>query len=501
MRRAAVVAIVAALGCASPPARVPPVSGERSIPAKSASAETPDAPFRQRAPETTPSAAFVPPKVDAAMLSNGVRVLVVERPELPVVSVEVVMKNGFADFEADTPEAFLLMAALLEQGTSTRSAAQISDGYRAIGAEHRAWVDFDSGGASFKSLSQSIDPAIVLLADIVQRPAFADDEVDVARVRWTAWAKQQRFAVERRAATALASSVYGRDHAYGRTTLARVDALARVTRDDVLRAYAREMTPARATIVAAGDVTMATILPKLESAFGAWKKVAPAPTRVVPPTSIDPRAPRIVLCDAPRITQPRVMLAEPGVAYAAPDRLAVTVMNEILGGAYASRIFRNLREARSYTYGAFSTFAMRHGAGPFSAGGAFNAAHIGDAIRELFHEIAAIRDEDVSRDELDAAKRHLILALPARFESASDITRAMSLLVVHDLPIDEWSTLAARIDAVTIADVRRAARAHLHPDQMKIVVTGDRRSLEPILGGLGYGPLEVRDADGVVVKP
>ena len=195
------------------------------------------------------------------------------------------------------------------------------------------------------------------------------------------------------------------------------------------------------------------------------------------------------------------MLAEPGVAYSAPDRDAVTVMNEILGGAYSSRIFRNLREARSYTYGAFSSFAMRHGAGPFSAGGAFDAAHIGDAIRELFHEIAAIRGADVTREELAAAKHHLILALPARFESASDITRALALLVVHDLSLDEWSTLAPRIDAVTIADVRRAALAHLHPDQMKIVVTGDRRTLAPILDGLGFGPTELRDADGTIVKP
>ena len=499
MKRAVVLAFVLLLGCASSPTRTrarPPDQG-----APVASAETPNAPFRRHAPEVAASEAFVPPRIDAATLSNGVRVLVVERRELPVVSVEIVMKNGFADFDGESPEAFVLMAALLEQGTSTRSAAQISDGYRALGADHRTWVDFDSGGASFKALSQWIDPAIDLLADTVQRPAFAADEIDAARSRWTAWAKQQRFAIDRRAATALAASVYGREHAYGRTTLARVDALARVTRDDVLRAYAHEMTPARATIVAAGDVSMAALLPKLEVAFGAWKRVAPAPTRAVPPVPADPQSLRMILCDAPRTTQPRVMLAEPGVAYSAPDRDAITVMNEILGGAYSSRIFRNLREARSYTYGAFSSFAMRHGAGPFSAGGAFDAAHIGDAIRELFHEIVAIREADVTRDEIAAAKRHLILALPARFESASDITRALALLAVHDLSLDEWSTLAPRVDAVTIADVRRAAVAHLHPDRMKIVVTGDRRTLAPILAALGFGPTELRDADGTIVKP
>jgi predicted Zn-dependent peptidase len=496
----AVCLLAAALGC-SPVAHAPATSDERRAPLASADTETPDAPFRQRAPDVAPEPAFAPPRIDVATLSNGVRVLVVERRELPVVSVEIVMKAGFADFDGDVPEAYLLMAALLEQGTASRSASQIADGYRAIGAEHRAWVDFDSSGASVKTLSTAIDSAIDLLSDVVTHAAFSAEELEVARTRWTSWAKYQRLAIERRAASALAASVYGGDHPYGRTTLPRSFALAKVTRDDVLRVYARAMTPGRATIVVAGDVSTATLVPKLEAAFGQWARSALAPTRIVlPPVAAAPSA-RVVLCDAPKTTQPRVMLAEPGIAQRAPDRDAVVVMNEILGGAYSSRIFRNLRETHAYTYGAFSSFAMRHGAGPFSAGGAFDAAHVGDAIRELVHEITAMRDADVSPDELAAAKRHLVLALPARFESASDVTRSLATIVAHDLPLDEWSTFAPRIDAVSVADVRRAAQAHLHPDQMKIIVTGDRRTLEPILAGLGLGPVELRDADGLAERP
>lgn len=487
----AIAASLAIAACApTPPAHAP-------RPSVAAAVDTmPDAPFRARAPEPE-LADFVPPRIDETRLSNGVRVLVVERRELPIASVEVVVNAGFADLE-DVPEAYMLMAALLEQGTASRSAAQIADAFRALGAEHRAWSDFDSGGASAKVMSSELDAAIDLLADVVQRPAFAVDEVERARQRWTSWAKQQRLAIDRRAATALAASVYGREHPYGRTMLARPAAMARVTRDDVTRAYARQMSPARATIVVAGDVARATLVPKLEAAFGAWRAAPAAPPRAVPPA--EPNGARVVLCDAPRTTEPRVMLAEPGVAFSSSDRDAVAVMNEILGGAYASRIFRNLRETHAYTYGAFSSFALRHGPGPFSAGGAFDAAHVGDAIRELFAEVNAIRDADVSPEELAAAKRHLVLALPARFEAASDLTRALATIAVHGLPLDEWSTYAARIGAVGVADVRRVARAHLHPDRMKVIVTGDRRQLTPALEQLGLGPIELRDADGAIVE-
>jgi len=257
------------------------------------------------------------------------------------------------------------------------------------------------------------------------------------------------------------------------------------------------MTPARAQIAVAGDTSVAEIVPKLEAAFGAWRGTS-APTRAIPPP-IETGA-RVVLVDVPRTTQPRVTLAEPGIAYSARDRNAVVVMNEILGGAYSSRIFRNLRETHAWTYGAFSTFALRRGPGPFSAGGSFDAAHVGDAIRELLREVNAIRDADVSADELASAKRHLASSQLSRFETASDVTRALAAIAIHELPLDEWSTFAARIDAITVDDVRRAANAHLHPDRMKIIVTGDRQKLEPELASLGLGPIEVRDADGAVVR-
>jgi predicted Zn-dependent peptidase len=202
--------------------------------------------------------------------------------------------------------------------------------------------------------------------------------------------------------------------------------------------------------------------------------------------------------DVPGAAQSQVYLADEGVALGTPDRTPLNVMNLILGGLFSSRINLDLREAHAYTYGAHSRFSMRHGAGPFMAGGAMFAQHTGDAIREIAAQIGRIRDEAVTADELADAKEHAKHALPARFESVDEVTDALQDIAVYSLPLDEYATLAARIDAVTAADVQRVAKQWLRPDSMRVVVTGDRAKIEKDLTPIG--PIEPRDAFGDAVK-
>jgi predicted Zn-dependent peptidase len=219
----------------------------------------------------------------------------------------------------------------------------------------------------------------------------------------------------------------------------------------------------------------------------------------VPHAPAAPRGARpIALVDVPGAAQSQVYVVGEGVPMATPDRIPLHVMNLVLGGMFSSRINLDLREAHAYTYGAHSAFAMRHGAGPFLAGGAMFAEHTGDALRELLAQVDRIRSEPVTADELADAKEHAKLALPARFESVDEVAQALQELAAYGFPVDEYATLAARIDAVSAPDVQRVARQWLHPETMRIVVTGDRGKIE---GGLApYGSIETRDAFGEVVK-
>ncbi|HWL89183.1 MAG TPA: insulinase family protein, partial [Polyangiaceae bacterium] len=196
-----------------------------------------------------------------------------------------------------------------------------------------------------------------------------------------------------------------------------------------------------------------------------------------------------------------VAVNEVGVPMRNPDRDALRVMNAILGGMFSSRINLNLREDKHVTYGAHSFFAMRHGAGPFWAGGAMVAEKTTVAATEMLREIQRMIDEDVHDDELAAAKSDIKLGLPSRFETGSEIVAALEDVFVYELPVDEYKTLPARIDAVTVKDIRRVAKKYLHPNLLKVVVVGDRAKLESeLVPALHLGAPEIRDAYGDVVK-
>jgi zinc protease len=481
-----------------PPSGPPPVA---SWPAPASVPEvraTPDAPFRQNAPAPGPAVTWSPPKIESWTLPNGVRVLFVERHDMPIVSVRIFTRAGAGDAAGMLPGAVAFMGAMLEQGAGKRTALGLSDDYEALGAEHGAWCDWDSCGASVKVLTSRLPAALDVLADVALRPTFPDAEVDRVQRRWVAAIQQEKSSPPAMEENALAAALYGRAHPFGHTLRHDVEKLKRA---DVDRAYRALFSPRDATIAAAGDVTRKDLESLLQARFGAWQAGAPA-TRPVPPAPARaPKAPQLVLVDVPGAAQSQVYVAQPGAAFSTPDRIPLGVMNAILGGMFSSRINLDLREEHAYTYGAHSRFSMRHGAGPFVAGGAMFADHTADAVRELLKQVTRIQQEPVTPAELADAKENARLALPARFERLDDVTGALEDLAVYDLPLDEYATRAARIDAVTAADVQRVAKQWLHPDAMRVVVTGDRAKIDASLQALGLANgEELRDASGEIAK-
>lgn len=431
-------------------------------------------------------------------MKNGIRVLFVERHDLPIVSVRVVTGVGAGDLPGARPGAVAFMGSLLEQGAGGRTALALSDDYAMLGAEHSAWCDWDSCGASVKALTSKLPAALELLADVVQHPTFPEAEVERIRKRWLASIQQEKNSPGTMEQNALAAAVYGRAHPYGHSLRGQAADAEKLTRSDLEQVYKRTFLPRSATIVVAGDVTADSLRRDLEARFGAWAG-GPAVRAPVGHAARPPKgAGRVVLVDVPGAAQSQVFLASEGAPFAAADRIPLGVMNLILGGMFSSRINLNLREAKAYTYGAHSRFSLRHGAGPFAAGGAIFAEHTADAVKALQAQIERIRNEPVSAEELADAKENAKLALPARFESVDDLTGALADMAVYGMPLDEYAQRTAKIDAVTAADVQRVAKAWLHPEAMRIVIAGDRAKIEHSLTELGS--IETRDAYGDSVK-
>lgn len=496
--------VLAAVGCGpdAPPKLPAPAPPTPVVPAPTAppapiSRETPDAPFRAKPPGPDGQLTFTSPKPETATLSNGLRVLVVPQHALPVVAVRLVITAGVGDVPGARPGAVTFLGGMLEQGTKKRSALQISDDYEALGVQHGAWLDWDSGGVAIKALPDKLDAALEIMTDIALAPSFPQAEIDRLRARRIAAIRSERSSPGTIAANALGPALYGRAHPYGRSQSGEEADAEKLTQAELVKLYERLWSPKNAAIVVAGDVTREAIVAKLEAAFGKWKPAAGAAARrapTAPPTNA--KRPRVVLVDKPG-AQSQIQIARVGAAYGTKDREAMVVANSILGGMFSSRVNMNLREKNAYTYGARSYFAMRHGAGPFAVSAAVFADKTIPAIEEVLKELEGLRQGGPTEDELALAKESWLLAMPGRFETAADVATAFGDLLVHDLPTDDYDQRRARVLAVTAADVQRVAKEWFSPDAMTIIVVGDKAKLEPELAKLGA--LEERDSFGNVV--
>jgi zinc protease len=285
-------------------------------------------------------------------------------------------------------------------------------------------------------------------------------------------------------------------HAYGFLELGTESSVKAMTRDDLVGFWQKSFVPNNAALIVSGSIKQADLRALVEKAFGGWSKGAPAGP--APGTMLMPSSARLSVVDTPHVPQSQVLVAEIGVPRSAPDYPSDQVMDLILGGLFSSRINLNLREDHGYTYGAFSQFQFRKGAGPFLISSAVRSDATAPAIAEILKEVKRMVDTPVTDAELTMGRDALVRSLPADFETSGGTTSSVGDLFVYDLGLDFYSKFPAAVGAVTAASIQAAAKAHLHPDKMIVVVVGDRAVVEAGLAKLGLGPEELRNADGTI---
>jgi len=239
-------------------------------------------------------------------------------------------------------------------------------------------------------------------------------------------------------------------------------------------------------LIVVGDTSPDAILPLLEAALKDWKPGASVPTQL--PESLKAKPLTVYLVDKPGAPQSLIAVGQVGVARSSPDYYALQVMNSILGGSFGSRINMNLREKKGYTYGANSAFAFRQGPGPFRAGAPVRTDVTKESVIELIRELTEISGPGgATEDEVRSQKDRLIKDFPSRFESiAGGLSTALADLVLYHLADDYFANYQARIESVTKADVDRVAKTYLNPQQMSILIVGDRAKVEPAMKSLPY---------------
>jgi zinc protease len=420
---------------------------------------------------------FTLPAIEKQKLSNGLEVWLVRQSELPIVSMNMVFKSGGTVDPTGKTGLASMTAGLLNSGTRNRSAVEISNQLQDIGASLGTGSGWDSANVSMQSLTNNLDKALDIYSDVILNPTFPESELEQTRRRALVGLMQRKDNPNAIASVVYNQLLYGKNHPYGNVLGGNEASIKSIKQSDLMNFYQTYYRPNNAVLLVVGDTTMSAIKPKIESAFANWKP-AQVPTMRIPDAAAFDR-PGIYVVDKPGAAQSVITIGQVGVSRDNPDFYALQVMNSILGGGGSARLFMNLREDKGYTYGAYSGFSFRRGAGPFTASADVQTAVTKESIIEFMKELNGIRGAiPVTPEEFEANKKSLILGFPSNFETNGQIAGQLGNLVTYNLPDSYFNDYITKVNAVTVADVNRVANKYLTPDKMAILVVGDRKAIE-----------------------
>ncbi len=446
-------------------------------------------------PTIQPEVGF--PKLERATLANGLKVVLAERHEVPIVELDLLVDAGYAADQSAQPGTARLAMNMLDEGTKSRNALQISNELDRLGATLGTGSDLDSSSVSMSALKQNLVPSLELYADVIKNPTFPEADFQRLQKLQLDAIKREKTEPNSMALRVLPRLLYGERHAYSTpfTGSGTETSVAKITRADAARFHSTWFKPNNATLVVVGDTTMAEIKPRIEQLFAGWKpgEVPRKNVSAVKP----PEKPVVYLIDRPAAPQSAIMVGEVAPPKSNPQETAIEVMNDILGGTFTSRLNMNLREDKHWSYGVRSALADARGQRPFVVVAPVQSDKTKEAMTEILKELEGITAaRPVSEDEVAKIQKERTLKLAGAWETAGAVAGSISRMVRFDLPADYYDTYAARILALKRADVDAAARTTVHPHQRVWVVVGDRAKIEAGIRELGWGEVRLIDADG-----
>ena len=452
------------------------------------------APDRSKPPAPEPARPLQVPSAQHLTLSNGLPLLLVESHQVPVVHVRVVIRaGGTADPVAQVGLASMT-ADMLDEGAGGRSALALADELDFLGAELRADAGWDSSAADLHVLSAHLEPALTLLADVVERPDFPAAELERLRKDALTQLLQDRDEAGAIASRALSRAVFGERHRYGLPFGGTAATLTAFTPEALRAFHSQYYRSNNAVLIVVGDVTAAS-LPLFEKAFGGWARGAASAPALTAPAQVKGRS--LVLVDRPGSAQSALRFGRVGPPRSAPDYPSLEVMNTLLGGSFTSRLNDNLREQHGYAYGAGSGFDYRRTAGLFMAAADVQTQSTAEAVSEFMKELTGIRTlappEDVAR-----ARNYLALSAGADFETSRQLAARYSEQWLYGLPADTFTAFVPKALAVGPEELRRVALAQVDTQNLAIVVVGDMKTVETKLRALNLGPVRKLTLDEVM---
>ncbi len=419
-------------------------------------------------------------------LSNGLQVIAVAHHEQPAVSLRLIVRAGAAQDPSSKPGAAALVAALLDQGTTTRSAEQIATGIDSIGGAMAVGAGSDLTFINAAVMRDSLDVAMELVSDVARNPAFTPQEIERQRQQMMSAMKVSYEDPEYIAGTVFDRLVYG-FHPYGKPDSGTPASIASLSRDDLLAFHKRWFGASNSILAVVGDVTHEQAFAAVEKAFGGWGRVE---LPIAAAGDVPPSTRRVIVVDRPGAVQTEIRVGNIGLARKHKDFLALDVAIKILGGEGGNRLHRVLRSERGLTYGAEADIHALNETGDVVVSTDTRSETTAETLRLIVDEIWRLQKQKVQQRELADAQAYLTGSFPLTIETPSAIALQVLNAVFYGLDLGELQNYRERVTAVTPDDIQRVAQHYLHPDRLSIVLVGDASAFAKDLAAAGFDQVE-----------
>ena len=451
----------------------------------SAAAQTREWPS-ERPPRPLASRDIKFPPYQVRTLPNGLQVVAVLHHEQPLVSLRLIVRAGSAFDPKDKLGLARLVASLLDQGTTTKSAGEISDAIDSIGGLMGAGAGIDLSFLSTLVMQDSFETGLRMLSDMARHPAFAQEEVDRQRQQVLSRLRVNLAAPEWVADAVFQRLVYG-FHPYGMPDNGTPETLSRLTRDDLVAFHARYFAPNNAILAIVGDVTTEQAFSTATKVFGDWERHdVPQGKFTQPP---DPTR-RVVVVNMPGAVQTEIRVGHVGIQRNHDDYMVLNLATRILGGEGSNRLHQVLRTERGLTYGAQAVMGTLKEAGNIQASTNTRSEATGEVLRLMVNEIWRMQRQPVGERELADAKAYITGSFPLTIETPGAIALQVLNQLFYGLPLEQLETFRERANAVSADDIQRASRYYFEPGRLSIVLVGNLSVFASQLNGVGFGRYE-----------
>ena len=455
---------------------------------------------RTMVPSPAKEPEFMAPIPEEIQIPNGLNILVLEKHEMPVVSFGLVIPSGTITDPPNKPGLAAFTAQMISEGTREKSSQEIAEAFEFIGARLSAEARREMTLVSTETLTKHWKKALKLMAEVVRYPSFPQIELDRVKKEHLTDLRRAKDDSGFIAEQVMPGLIFGNDSKYGHSSVGTEKSVSSFTKADIESYFNNYYAPQNATLVVAGDVSLNEAQSEILSVFGDWTNVNSVKSVYEDLSHNSESLTTIYLVDKPGAAQSVIRAGHTTIPRADQDYFKLVLLNFIFGGQFSARLNQNLRQDKGYSYGFHSSISWFREPSAFVAGGSVQTEVTKESVQEILKEFSDIHGmRPVSSEELTSAQSGMLQGLPAGFERPGQIFGSMVQMVLHDMPRDYFRTVGKKLSDVSLEEVNLSGKAQVHPDQLTILVVGDRTIIENGLHELEL-PIVVLNDEGEVAE-